>query len=127
MYSYGKPSSCALAPRNDASTRTSTKIARRIRGDGGGRRLLERFRRVDDGLGRDAELLVHDVAGRRETEARDGDDLAVQADIAVPEFRHTGLDRDAAAARAREHALLVRVVLGVEALHARHRDDTHAG
>ncbi|CAH0365717.1 unnamed protein product, partial [Pelagomonas calceolata] len=77
-------------------------------------------------VGRHAELGHDDVAGRREAEAVDADDLAVEADVLVPHGGHAGLHGDALAARVGEDLGLVGVGLAVEALHARHGHDADA-
>src|SRR5687768_10853636 len=79
--------------------RVSGKALRGARSARGGppRRLQLRCR-LYDGVGGDAELLHHLVAWRREPEAVDADDGAVEADVGGPGGGHAGFDGDAAAA-----------------------------
>src|SRR6202790_5772548 len=70
---------------------------------------------------RSKPVRLEQALGRRRcAEVIDADDLALQADVAPPLRAHPGLDRHAPGDRRRQHALLVRIVLGVEGVGARH-------
>src|SRR5262245_6335803 len=87
-----------------------------------------RARRLDDALGREAELLLQLLQRRRGAEGVHADALAVRADVAAPSERRRLLHRDARGHRRRQHRVAILDGLPLEELETRHAHDasTHA-
>src|SRR4029077_18013617 len=64
--------------------------------------------------------LEQTLRGRRRAEVIDAHDLTLEADIVPPAGRRAGLHRHPPGHRRRQHALLVRIVLGIEGVGAGH-------
>src|ERR1700723_3642497 len=78
------------------------------------------FDRLDDLLGREAEFRKQHFGGRRGTEVIDPDHLSFEAHVAPPVGPYPALSRHAPRYRGGQHALLIRLVLRVEAVGAGH-------
>src|ERR1700722_3916324 len=78
------------------------------------------FDRCDDVVRREAVRLEQILRGRRGAEVIDADDLTLQAHVVPPLSADTRFDRHSPRDRGGKHALLVRVVLRVEGVGARH-------
>ena len=78
---------------------------------------------VGDAVGGEPELLEDRAGRRRRAEVVEPDDRALVADPALPAERDAGLDADPLADGRRQDRVAVRLVLALEALPARERDD----
>src|SRR5262245_22410638 len=111
-----EPATWGLPPSTFLSTRTcgcGTRTTGRVKGSG------QAFRRRHHVLGRHAELL-HDGATRRgETKSVDTERDPIEPHVLGPTVADGGLDRDALAARLRQHLFSIRFRLTIEARKAR--------
>ena len=82
-----------------------------------------RRRDVGDAIGGEPELLEDRAGRRRRAEVVEPDDRALVADPALPAERDADLDADPLADGRRQDRVAVRLVLGLEPLPARQRDD----
>eukprot|EP00955_Chlamydomonas_euryale_P056714 356534-Chlamydomonas_euryale.AAC.5 len=79
----------------------------------------------DDSLLSDAKLRVQLGCRRRCAERVDANELALEADVAVPAERSRSLNGDARGDGRGQHRVLVLLALLLEQLEARHRHDAH--
>lgn len=80
---------------------------------------------LDDVFDRYAQLTHHGTAGRREAEAVDADDHAVQPDVLAPKVAYAGFHRHAVAALSGQDGLAIVFALAVKAFHAGHGYNAH--
>src|SRR6478736_467966 len=85
--------------------------------------LSQALRRSDNFLDREAEILEQRFGRRRRAETVDADHGAVEADVLAPVVGDAGFDRDALAARRRQHAVAIRLRLTIEQVRAWNRHD----
>ncbi len=77
---------------------------------------------MNDVFGGDAEVLIKLAGRRRSTERRHADETAVRAHIGIPTHAYASFDRDPHRTLTK-YTVAVFVVLLIEQLPSRHRDD----